>query len=129
MLGRPKVLVVGSQVLHGLAYVMLMIVGQVYAATVAPEAIRSSMQAMIFAATTGAGLFLGSQLAGTVMDRFSAEGKFQWRKIWAVPLAITLVGTIVLAAVFQGNVPKEEKKPAAKAQSRATLDSTVPRVS
>lgn len=49
--------------------------------------------------------------------------------VWAVPLAITLVGTIVLAAVFQGNVPKEEKKPAAKAQSRATLDSTVPRVS
>lgn len=106
ILGRPKALVVGSQVLHGLAYVMFMIVGQVYAATVAPEAIRSSMQALIFAATTGVGLFLGSQLAGAVMDGFSADGKFQWRKIWAVPLVITLVGTIVLATVFQGNVPK-----------------------
>ncbi len=122
VVGRPKELIIASQVLHGLAYVMFMIVGQVYAAAVAPEAIRSSMQALIFAATTGVGLFLGSQLAGTVMDRFSADGKFQWQKIWAVPLVIMLAGTIVLAAVFKGDVPKEEKQPAAKAQARAALD-------
>lgn len=115
ILGRPRGLIVGAQVLHGLAYVMFMIVGQIFAAKVAPEAIRSSMQALIFAATTGVGLFLGSQLAGAVMDRFTVEGKFQWPKIWAVPLVIMLVGTIVLATVFKGEVPKEEKKPAAKA--------------
>jgi MFS family permease len=114
ILGRPKALIIGSQALHGVAYVMFMIVGQIYAATVAPEAIRSSMQALIFAATTGVGLFLGSQLAGIVMDGFSVEGKFQWQKIWAVPLAIMLAGTLVLATVFKGDVPKEEKKPAAK---------------
>jgi nucleoside transporter len=106
LFGRPKALIAGAQALHGLAYVMFMIVGQVYAEAVAPAAIRSSMQALIFAATTGVGLFLGSQLAGAVMDRFSAEGKFQWRKIWAVPLAIMLAGAIVLAMVFQGSVPK-----------------------
>jgi nucleoside transporter len=122
ILGRPKALIVISQALHGLAYVMFMIVGQIYAATVAPEAIRSSMQALIFAVTTGVGLFLGSQLAGAVMDRFSADGKFQWQKIWAVPLVIMLAGTIVLATVFKGDVPKEEKQPAAKAQARAELD-------
>ncbi len=121
--GRPKVLIVVAQALHGLAYVMFMIVGQVYAATVAPESIRSSMQALIFAATTGVGLFLGSQLAGIVMDRFSVEGKFQWTKIWAVPLAIMLAGTIVMGAVFKGDVPKEEKKPAEKPQARAAVDS------
>lgn len=119
--GRPKALIAVAQALHGLAYVMFMIVGQVYAATVAPESIRSSMQALIFAATTGVGLFLGSQLAGAVMDRFSSDGKFQWQKIWAVPLAIMLAGTIVLAMVFQGNVPKEEKKPAGKAQAQVAL--------
>lgn len=122
VLGKPKELIVVSQVLHGLAYVMFMIVGQVYAATVAPEAIRSSMQALIFAATTGVGLFLGSQLAGAVMDRFSADGKFQWQKIWAVPLVIMLAGTIVLAVVFKGEVPKDEKQPAAKTQARAVID-------
>jgi nucleoside transporter len=122
ILGRPKELIVGSQALHGVAYVLFMIVGQIYAATVAPEAIRSSMQALIFAATTGVGLFFGSQLAGTVMDRFSVEGKFQWQKIWAVPLAIMLAGTLVLATVFKGEVPKEDKKPLQKAQAQAALD-------
>jgi nucleoside transporter len=102
ILGRPKALIALSQALHGLAYVMFMIVGQVYAEAVADEAIRSSMQALIFAATVGVGLFLGSQLAGAVMDQFSAEGKFHWRKIWAVPLVIMLAGTIVLATVFKG---------------------------
>jgi MFS family permease len=120
--GKPKELIVASQVLHGLAYVMFMIVGQVYAAAVAPEAIRSSMQALIFAATTGVGLFLGSQLAGAVMDHFSAEGKFQWQKIWAVPLVIMIAGTLVLATVFKGDVPKEEKQPAAKTQARAEMN-------
>jgi len=115
ILGRPRGLIVVSQILHGLAYVMFMIVGQVFAAAVAPEAIRSSMQALIFAATTGVGLFLGSQLAGAVMDRFSVEGKFEWQKIWAVPLAIMLAGTLVLATVFKGDVPKDEKKPTATA--------------
>lgn len=114
VIGRPKALIVATQVFHGLAYVMFMIVGQIFAATVAPEAIRSSMQALVFTATTGVGLFLGSQLAGFVMDRFSVEGKFQWRKIWAVPLSIMLVSTIALAMLFKGDVPKEEKKAAAK---------------
>lgn len=119
--GKPKELIIASQVLHGLAYVMFMIVGQVYAAKVAPEAIRSSMQALIFAATTGVGLFLGSQLAGAVMDYFSADGKFQWQKIWAVPLLIMLAGTVVLATVFRGEVPKEEK-PAPKTQAQAMFE-------
>lgn len=118
VLGKPKELIVCSQVLHGLAYVMFMIVGQVFAAQVAPEAIRSSMQALIFAATTGVGLFLGSQLAGIVMDRNSVEGNFQWRKIWLVPLVIVLAGTLVLATAFKGEVPKEDKAPAAESPAK-----------
>ena len=43
------------------------------------------MQGLIFAATTGVGLFLGTQLAGFVMDKHSVNGKFQWPKIWALP--------------------------------------------
>jgi MFS family permease len=110
--GQPKELIIGVQAFHGLAYVLFMIVGQIFAKEVAPEAIRGSMQGLIFAATTGVGLFFGSQLAGVVMDQFSVEGQFQWRKIWAVPLAILLVATIVLAALFKGEIPEEETKPA-----------------
>jgi len=121
VVGRPPALIVASQVLHGLAYVLFMIVGQIYAEAVAPPEIRNSMQGLIFAATTGVGLFLGTQLAGAVMDRCSVAGKFQWQKIWMVPLGIVLAGTLVLATVFQGKVPEEKKdaKPAAQAQTQA----------
>ena len=60
------------------------------------------MQGLIFAATTGVGLFLGTQLAGFAMDKYSVNGKFQWPKIWAFPLVITLAGTLVFATAFQG---------------------------
>jgi nucleoside transporter len=110
VIGKPKALVIAAQPLHGLAYVFFMIVGQIFAESVAPEAIRSSMQALIFAATTGVGLFIGTQFAGIVMDKNSVEGKFQWSKIWIVPCVITLVGVLVLAALFQ-NPAAEQKSP------------------
>ncbi len=102
---RPPWLIVSSQGLHGLAYVSFMIMGQIFAEEVAKPEIRSSMQALIFFATVGVGLFLGTQFAGIVMDRFSLEGKFQWRKIWIVPLVIMLLGAVVLAVFFNDKIP------------------------
>jgi uncharacterized membrane protein YcfT len=55
---------------------------------------------VIFIATSGIGLFLGTQLAGIVMERNSVSGKFQWSKIWVVPLIITLAGALVFALFF-----------------------------
>jgi MFS family permease len=112
----PRPVIFVSQVLHGIAYVMFMIVTQVYCGTIAPAGTAASMQALIFAATVGVGLFVGTQLAGFAMDRHKAEGKFQWPKIWAYPLAITLAGTLIFATVFQGKVPdKQPEAPAASA--------------
>ncbi len=109
---KPTSLIVVSQTLHGIAYVFFMIVGQIFAETVAPPDIRSSMQALIFVATTGVGLFVGTQFAGIVMDRASGEGKFQWRRIWLVPGAVMLIGVLALAVGFS-DPPKEEKQGAA----------------
>ena len=110
---KPRWLIVVSQTFHGLAYVFFMIVGQIFAGKVGPH-IPASMQALIFAATTGVGLFLGTQLAGFVMDRYSVDGQFQWRKIWTVPMLIMAATTLVLATVFQAQVPPPEAAPAAK---------------
>ena len=85
---------------------------------IAPEGSRSSMQGLIFAATTGVGLFLGTQLAGFAMDKYSVNGKFQWPKIWAFPLVITLAGTLVFATVFQGKVPEKPAETAAAAAAK-----------
>ena len=110
---KPRWLIVISQTFHGLAYVFFIIVGQIFADKVGPH-IPASMQALIFAATSGVGLFLGTHLAGIVMDRFSVEGQFQWRKIWTVPMLIMAAATLVLATVFQAQVPPPEAAPAAE---------------
>lgn len=94
-----------SQSLHGLAYVFFIIVGQIFANTVAKPEIQSTMQSLIFFATTGLGLFLGTQLAGVVMDKCSVDGRFQWRKIWLVPMVIVLIGIVLLATLFHYTPP------------------------
>ncbi len=76
----------------------------------APRPSACSAQSLIVIATNGIGLFLGTQLAGFVMEKNSVGGKFHWPKIWAVPLAITLAGAIVFAAAFKVPDPKDFQK-------------------
>ena len=111
------------QAFHGLAYVFFVIAGQMFVGVVAPKEIGASAQSLLFIATSGIGLFLGTQMAGMVMQKNTVEGKFQWSKIWAVPLVITLVGAIVFAVAFKVPGPKDfikkvESKPVAAALER-----------
>jgi hypothetical protein len=103
--------------LHGLAYVFFIIIGQVFTSAVWPASVLSSMQAVIFAATTGVGLFFGTQFAGIVMDSSKVGDKFVWSKIWIVPAVITLIGVIVLAALFHDPAPAGNQAAAAAAVS------------
>lgn len=96
----PKGVLVASQVFHGLAYVMFMIAGQMYVNAVAPPEIVGSAQALIILVTTGIGLFLGTQVAGIVMDRSSVGGKFNWSKVFLVPLIATAAGVLALLVAF-----------------------------
>jgi nucleoside transporter len=100
--GRPPSLIVVSQALHGLAYVFFIIAGQMLANGLASEGIRSSMQALVFAATTGLGLFLGTNFAGIVMDGFRVEGRFRWRPIFLVPCVLTIACAIAFILFFRG---------------------------
>jgi nucleoside transporter len=101
---RPPAVIVISQAFHGLAYVFFIIAGQMFAGSVAPEGTGGSMQALIFTAQSGLGLFLGTQLAGVVMDKFRVAGQFQWRKVWMVPGAIMLACVIALLLFFRGSL-------------------------
>jgi hypothetical protein len=95
-------LIVRGQSLHGVAYVFFVIAGQIFANTQASDETRNSTQAMLFAATTGVGLFLGTQFAGFIMDMFRKEGKFNWSRIFAVAADIALISIIVLLVFFKG---------------------------
>ena len=99
---KPRWLIIISQSLHGLAYVFFMIAGQMYANSVAPEAIRSSVQALIFTATTGVGLYFGTQFAGIIMDRYQKEEQFQWRSIFLVPGVIMTACVLAFMLLFKG---------------------------
>jgi nucleoside transporter len=102
IISKPRALIVISQSLHGLAYVLFIIAGQIFANIASPPEIRSSVQALVFAAMSGVGLFLGTQLAGAVMDIFRREDKFNWRAIFAVPAMIMLASIIALVMLFKG---------------------------
>jgi len=101
---KPRWIIVACQPFHGMAYVLFVIVGQIYANDLASKSsadITSSMQALLFAATTGVGLFIGTQFAGFIMDKFRKEEKFQWRSIFLVPCGIALVAILVLMLLFK----------------------------
>jgi MFS family permease len=101
VLSKSRLLIIAAQPLHGLAYVLFIIAGQMYAGSVASAEIMKSMQALVFAATTGVGLFLGTQFAGIVMDVFKREDKFNWRAIFAVPAVIMLASIVALVVLFK----------------------------
>jgi len=121
ILSKKTLWIVLIQAFHGLAYVFFMIGGQMFVGAMAPQEIGGSAQSLIFIATNGIGLFLGTQLAGMVMQQNSVEGKFQWTKIWAIPLGITLAGAIVFAFLFKVPKPEEFKKDVPPTQEVAIL--------
>jgi MFS family permease len=101
---RPAWLIVAGQSFHGLAYVFFIIAGQVFAGAVAPKGMDASTQALAIAAQSGVGLFLGTQLAGAVMDTLRKEGRFRWRQIWIVPGAIMAACIVALVLLFRGTI-------------------------
>jgi len=48
------------------------------------------------------GLFLGTQFAGVIMDKFRKDDKFQWRSIFIVPCAIAFIAILVLVIFLKG---------------------------
>jgi MFS family permease len=122
ILSKNSLSVVIIQAFHGLAYVFFIIGGQDFVGNTAPASILASAQSLLAIATTGIGLFVGTQLAGMMMERNSIGGKFQWNKIWAVPLGITLAGAIAFAVLFKAPdksefTPDNAKQAAAAAEA------------
>jgi len=99
---KPRWIIIACQPFHGLAYVLFVIVGQIFANSLASDEIRGSVQSLLFAATTGVGLFVGTQFAGMIMDKFRKDDKFQWRSIFIVPCGIALIAILVLVIFLKG---------------------------
>lgn len=101
--GKPRLLVIASQALHGVAYTCFINVGFVYVNEVAPGKISNSAQGLYTVVLFGLGFFMGTQLTGMVMDQFgTADGKFRWRAIYLVPCGLVLACAVALVALFRG---------------------------
>lgn len=103
--------------LHGVCYDFFFVTGQIYVDQRARQEIRASAQGFITLLTYGAGMAIGTYLAGRVVDIYVVEGGHNWQSIWLIPCAFAGLIAIVFALVF-----REEPSPAPDASLSSTGD-------
>ena len=99
---KPRGLVIGSMMLHGLAFAFFFDAAFIYINSTAPTDIRGSAQGLYTTVTLGLGLLAGTRFTGIVMDRFRDENGFRWRPIFLVPCATLAACVVAFAALFRG---------------------------
>jgi nucleoside transporter len=98
--------------LHGICYDFFFVTGQLYVDRKAPEDVRASAQGFIGLVTYGAGMVIGNNIAGNVVDFFKlkeAVGNVQhnWQGIWLVPGVMAAVIIVLFFLLFHENNKKE----------------------
>lgn len=102
-------------VLHGICYDFFFVTGQLYVDKKAPEDIRANAQGFIALVTYGAGMIIGSNLSGMIVDNFTTPGVggaaavHNWQSIWLIPGAMALVIVVLFALLFRERNSGEEK--------------------
>lgn len=90
-------------ILHGPCFDFFFVTGQLYTDSKADRSIQSQAQGLNSLITFGLGWFLGSKVAGLVVDHFtlsSSEGlRHEWHSIWLVPIGMN-VAIIILFMLF-----------------------------
>lgn len=104
--GFGTAMLFGAIILHGICYDFLFITGQMYVDEQANERIRGAAQGLIAFVLWGVGAFVGTKLAGLVMDAHKlpqALGAIthDWRGIWLIPAALAGGVLLLFAAAFR----------------------------
>lgn len=99
-------------ILHGICYDFFFVAGQIYTDKKASPEVRGAAQGFIAFITLGVGAFIGSNLAGKVVDLFPAADGSNWQAIWLVPAAMAAVVMVGFAIFF-----REEPEIAARARA------------
>ncbi|MCC7419459.1 MAG: MFS transporter [Planctomycetaceae bacterium] len=96
---------------HGMCYDFIFVMGRMYVDGKASEDIRGSAQGLHALVTLGAGMFVGSWLAGIVGGHYTASdtGLHDWQMIWIVPGAMAAVLIFVFAVLFNDRTPQPTK--------------------
>ncbi len=88
---------------HGFCFTFFFVGGQLYVNEKAPITLRNSAQGLIAFATYGVGKYLGTLIAGNVLDHFAIQNTHDWASVWAVPFVMTVIILIGFVLLFQEN--------------------------
>ena len=103
-------MVFGGILLHGMSYDFIFVMGRMYVDKAAGDSLRASAQGLHAVFTLGAGMFVGSWLAGVVAQNYTnAAGVHDWKSIWLVPAIMSAVLIPVFLALFREK-PSEDTK-------------------
>lgn len=98
-------------VLHGICYDFFFVTGQIYTDNKAGEKVKSAAQGLIYLATYGVGMGIGSWVSGIVADTYTlADGSKDWTSIWLFPAAISFIVLVLFVLFF-----KDQKSVSSKA--------------
>lgn len=90
--------------LHGFCFTFFFVSGQLFVDEKAPTSLRNSAQGLITFATYGVGKYVGTLVAGNVVQQYTtAQGTYNWVSVWIVPFVMAVVVLIGFVALFKEN--------------------------
>ena len=105
----------GGILLHGVCYDFFFVTGQIYVDKQADPKIRAAAQGFIAFVTLGVGWFIGSWVAGQVVESYAIAGvvgpPHDWRSIWLVPAAASAVVLVLFVLLFRPTSDTPEPEP------------------
>ncbi|MEI6540002.1 MAG: MFS transporter, partial [Planctomycetota bacterium] len=96
--------------LHGICYDYIFVMGRMYVDKHATVDIRGAAQGFHAFVTLGAGMFVGTWLAGVVGQQYtSSDGATHaWQNIWLIPAVMSAILIVVFAILFKEDHNREK---------------------
>ncbi|MGI6078718.1 MAG: MFS transporter [Fastidiosipilaceae bacterium] len=91
--------------LHGFCFTFFFVSGQLFVDEKAPTSLRNSAQGLITFATYGVGKYLGTLVAGNVVQQYTtAQGAYNWVSVWTVPFVMAVVILVGFVLLFREKI-------------------------
>jgi NHS family xanthosine MFS transporter len=106
-----------SMIVYGMAFDFFNISGAMFVNLEANPRIRASAQGLFMVMTNGLGAFLGTMVAGAVVDHYTVDGVRDWQGIWLSFAGYALALGLVFPFVFRYRHDPAKMKAAAASPS------------